>query len=507
MKKIKTSDKNLVLAEEYDKNNVILTSYFSADFDKILLESFEKHIHSKIKSLILQNTPETIIWEKYVKKIEGYKEDIKNFQIECRKLKKMLSELQNEMIKIRQRDDSEYEEEYMREQRIFFRKFFNKNRRIKEIIRYNDSVDLFKLSFLGKKKNEDNWKERLNNEKKKMRKKLKDLKKSDPDDVISINFRRPFAYHNFLIALLTNSGLNIKISKVKPYNDSDVNAKKYFKMMIEFKAIEVYSNFIKLVEKEQEKLTKIIDFATLDSEHFLLLNCKKEEFEEKVNPSKKHTLNLIKYIETESNLGFGIQFNKLFKEIWLKFKEKSYKKESSDKINGSKRNKGYKRKKRLSLKKSISTAIGVSIVIAIIILVFFPFSPKPIYIEQYDEVDIHYTVWESNESKKYESYRPIHNSTIRVCVKAINDTTLKVPGSGLILGLYNNLLGKELYYESDYVWLNRCIDEDSNGYDDLTGQPALSQGKFSSPYFNTCLIIHFKVLSILKNSNRDKNSG
>jgi len=501
MKKIKISYKNLILAEEYDKNNVILTSYFSADFDKILLESFEKHIHSKIKSLILQNTSETIVREKYVKKIEEYKEDIKSFQIRCRKLKKMLSELQNKMIKIRQRDDSEYEEEYMREQRTIFRKFFNKNRRIKEIIRYNDSVDLFRLSFLIKKKNEDNWKNRLNNEVKKMKKKLKKLKKSDPHDVISINFRRPFAYYNFLIALLTNSGLNIKISKVKPYKDSDVNTEEYLKMMIEFKAIEVYSNFIKLVEKKQEELIKIIDFATLDSEHFLLLDCKKEEFEEKFNPSKKHTLNLIEYIETESNLGFRIQFNKLFKEIWLKFKEKSHKKESSDKINGSKRNKGYKRKKRLSLKKSISTDIGVSVVIAIIILAFFPFSPKPIYIEQYDEVDIHYTVWESNESKKYESYRPIHNSTIRVYVKAINDTNLAVLGSGLILGLYNNLLGKELYYESDNIWLNRCIDEDCDGYDDLTGQLALTCGKRSMQYFNTCLIIHFKVLFIKKNNN------
>ncbi len=59
----------------------------------------------------------------------------------------MLSELQGKMVKIRQREDDEYEKEYLKEQRILFKKLFKKYPKIKEIIEYNDSVDLFRLSL------------------------------------------------------------------------------------------------------------------------------------------------------------------------------------------------------------------------------------------------------------------------------------------------------------------------------------------------------------------------
>ena len=48
------------------------------------------------------------------------------------------------------------------------------------------------------------------------------------------------------------------------------------------------------------------------------------------------------------------------------------------------------------------------------------------------------------------------------------------------------------------VWLNKCIDQDRNGIDDNTGQPALTYGNSSDMYFNTCLMLQFKVLDVQK---------
>ena len=67
-----------------------------------------------------------------------------------------------------------------------------------------------------------------------------------------------------------------------------------------------------------------------------------------------------------------------------------------------------------------------------------------------------------------------------------------------MLGLYNNLLGKGLNYDSGLIWLNKCVDQDRNGIDDNTDQPALTYGNSSDMYFNTCLMIQFRVLDIQK---------
>ena len=81
-----------------------------------------------------------------------------------------------------------------------------------------------------------------------------------------------------------------------------------------------------------------------------------------------------------------------------------------------------------------------------------------------------------------------------------NDTT------GLILGLYDNLLGKGMSFESGLLWLDKCIDQDRNGIDDLTGNIALTYGNSSDLYFNTSLMIEFKVLGIQKAPISSPNS-
>lgn len=493
MKDIKISNDQLILKQDYNEGSVILTANFSSSFEKKFLQSFKKYIQNKIKLAVFNNDQNTSSQGKYFRKITKIKADIRNFNKGSREFKKMLSNLYNNLVKIRQRDDLEYEKQFLRELKLIFRDFFRNHRKIKEVINYHDSVDL--IEMITRKKV---YYEKLEEAEGNMKRELNVLKKSKPNNVIDTNSYRPFTYHNFPITLLGNSGLKIEISKFNPYKDSDVNAEKYFKMMIEFKAIEVYSNFFKLLKINLLKMIKTIDPSSFDSEHFLLLNCKKEQFKAKIRPFKKHVHNFIEYKQTKSNLGLKLKFDVLFKGIWGNFISKSLGEKSLDKTKTSKKK---KRKKRISNKKLILSTISASIVIVVIISALMLYSPKAIHIEPYDKVKLHYTVWKSNECKTYEFYKPILNSTIWVNVTAINDTNLENPKFGLILGLYNNLLEKELYQESDFIWLNRCIDQNYDGYDDFTNQPALTFGHYSNQYFNICLIIHFKILSIQKNKD------
>jgi len=46
--------------------------------------------------------------------------------------------------------------------------------------------------------------------------------------------------------------------------------------------------------------------------------------------------------------------------------------------------------------------------------------------------------------------------------------------------------------------LDKCIDEDRNGIDDITNTTALTYGNSTDQYYNACLMIKFKVLDIEK---------
>lgn len=103
-------------------------------------------------------------------------------------------------------------------------------------------------------------------------------------------------------------------------------------------------------------------------------------------------------------------------------------------------------------------------------------------------------MWVSNQSKEYDILNPVLDITLWVTMIPIteNNTT------GIMLGLYNNLLGKKIYYESDLIWLDKCIDQDRDGIDDITNETALTYGNSTDQYFNTALMIKFKILDIEK---------
>ena len=114
---------------------------------------------------------------------------------------------------------------------------------------------------------------------------------------------------------------------------------------------------------------------------------------------------------------------------------------------------------------------------------------------RFDLVTVDYQMWESDYAQGYDPLNPLIDETIVIMIIPITEDK----NDGLILGLFNNIIGKRLFYESDFIWLDKCIDQNRDGLDDtITDKAALTYGNSTDQYFNTCLMIKFKVLSIRK---------
>ena len=118
--------------------------------------------------------------------------------------------------------------------------------------------------------------------------------------------------------------------------------------------------------------------------------------------------------------------------------------------------------------------------------------PNEQIVKKGDLVTIDYQMWESDYTESYDSLNPILDEILVVTMIPLAED----PEKGIILGLYNNIIGKGLYYESSLIWLDKCIDQDQDGIDDFTGKQALTYGNSTDQYFNTCLMIKFKIFTI-----------
>ncbi|MFW9879559.1 MAG: hypothetical protein ACFFG0_41315 [Candidatus Thorarchaeota archaeon] len=136
----------------------------------------------------------------------------------------------------------------------------------------------------------------------------------------------------------------------------------------------------------------------------------------------------------------------------------------------------------------------VAILIVILVATSLFFNIPTITVAKYDSVKINYTAWESDEDENYNVLNPLIDGVIWVTMIPVTENDSR----GLMLGLYNILLGKGVKYDSGLVWLNKCIDENRDGIDDVTGQPALTYGNSTDQYFNTCFMIKVKILDIEK---------
>lgn len=144
--------------------------------------------------------------------------------------------------------------------------------------------------------------------------------------------------------------------------------------------------------------------------------------------------------------------------------------------------------------KKIFYALGIVFFIASMAIGILNLSTNPNTVEKFDRIEIHYMMWEIEEDQIYDILDPELNSTDWITMIPITENET----SGLILGLFNNLLGKKLFYRSGLIWLNRCIDQDRDGIDDVTGSLALSYGKISDDYYNTDIVIQFTIFKIKK---------
>ncbi len=121
--------------------------------------------------------------------------------------------------------------------------------------------------------------------------------------------------------------------------------------------------------------------------------------------------------------------------------------------------------------------------------------PTQILVKKYDLVTIDYQIWESDYAQGYDPLNPLIDETIVITIIPITEDK----NNGLILGLFNNIIGKKLFYESDLIWLDKCIDQNRDGVDDIgADKVALTYGNSTDQYFNMCLIIKLKILSIQK---------
>ena len=132
-------------------------------------------------------------------------------------------------------------------------------------------------------------------------------------------------------------------------------------------------------------------------------------------------------------------------------------------------------------------------VLAIVLIVFGVslLKPTPILVQKYDLVTLEYVMWESDYTHSYDPLNPLIDETL--AVKVIPRTE---QDDGLILGLYNNLIGKARYYKSGLIWLEKSVDQNRDGIDDNMGRAALSYGNYTDQYFSMNLMIQFKILDI-----------
>ena len=405
-------------------------------------------------------------------------------------IKKKLGEISAEKITANQYIKTQF----VNNEWKMYQKFFKEHPQIKEILKIHEKEDLIPAINNRKKIQEQLRKKELSHRKK---------------DLIIINemIESISSYQDFFTLILISSLKNYEISKESISREKGSKKKFYSELRITLNAKEAHDLFFRHVLKEPD--LELTTPLKVDKEKYLL-----QDIEELMNDALlarfgKYNRNVLEFKEMKENLVIKLSFHQIIKDLFNEFYKK-YKKEipiKEERVIKKKIEKKeiVKTKQRRSYhgvieKYHLKTAIPLLIVIPTIIIGFTLYGNIPIVVEQNDSVKIDYTAWESDEQENYDILNPIIDKVVWVSMIPITENS----STGLILGLYNNLLGKKLLYESDIMWLNKCIDQDRDGIDDVTGRPALTYGNSTDQYFNTCLMIEFKVLDIEKAINPDQ---
>lgn len=156
--------------------------------------------------------------------------------------------------------------------------------------------------------------------------------------------------------------------------------------------------------------------------------------------------------------------------------------------------------KKYAYRKSRTSIWMVLIFLAIsgilIIAIFITFTPRETeIIENYDLVLLDYTIW-AEENYDYNYSNPViemYNATLNVSSRYDEDAE-----DGLILGFYNELLGKSVGHGRTFN-IDVSIDLDKDGIDDVTNNDALGYGfPEDGLLYNKTIMINYKILAIQK---------
>ncbi len=329
----------------------------------------------------------------------------------------------------------------------------------------------------------------------------------------------PFSHFNFLYYVLLRSNLNLTTAKKQRQNSSQLELiveldenrayRAFFdyfwlkfgesekfkpnskKLKLDFSKRKVNDNFVSYKIENLRDQSKTKDASALDEE---------SKFETRFLDNievffRDFSKNLFEHeIKEEINL-CKINFNDIFKLLWKQFLKESQSPLPIGEVK--KKIKPKKARDNEAYRESLKRIVVIVSIIALIVfgavigsMVF----NSAFTVDKYDTVKIDYIVWESDQAHAYDTLHPLFDDIVLLNVTPITEDS----EGGLILGLYNELLGKGLNYDSGLVWLNKCVDQDRNGIDDNTGQPALSYGNSSDMYFNACLMFQFRILDVQK---------
>jgi hypothetical protein len=159
----------------------------------------------------------------------------------------------------------------------------------------------------------------------------------------------------------------------------------------------------------------------------------------------------------------------------------------------------YSPPKKSAYDKSRTTIWMIFIFIAVsgivILMIFITYNPRErIIVEDHDVINIDYTIWKQ-ENNTYNYSNPfivVNNALLNVTSRYEENIT-----DGLILGFYNELLGKTALFSKTFS-INATVDIDKDGIDDIKKQDALGYGFPEDELFNTSIIISYKILAIQK---------
>ena len=400
-------------------------------------------------------------------------------------IKKRLSEIGAEKITANQHVKTQF----INEEWKTYQEFFKEHPQIKDILGIHGKKDLIPAISNRKKTQERLRKRELSYGK---------------EDLAGINEMIDFisSYRDFFTLILISSLTNFEISKGSiSRGKASKRSRFYSELRITLNVKETHDLFFRHVLNEPDlELTASLE---VDKKKYLLKDIRELIYDALLAKFGRYNRNILEFKEREEHFVIKLNFHhvigNLFNEFYKKYmKEIPIKEERVIKKKIEKKE-IVKTKQRRSYhgvieKYHLKTVIPLLIVIPAIIIGFILYGNVPIVVEKNDSVKIDYTAWESDEQENYDILNPIIDKIVWVSMTPITENS----STGLILGLYDNLLGKRLLYESDLIWLNKCIDQDRDGIDDVTGQPALTYGNSSDQYFNTCLMIKFKVLDIEK---------